>query len=61
MATDPGWTAFLGKEGLGYDVCYVAPPVSSCPLGFWYLTDYRSQPYMTADIQDTLEYIVNAV
>lgn len=38
----PGWRDFLG--GLGYDVCYVAPP-----------------PYMTADIQNTLEYIANAV
>ena len=45
MAYEPGWREFLGKDGgLGYDVCYVAPP-----------------PYMTADIQDTLEYIVNAV
>lgn len=42
MAYDPGMKGFL--TGLGYDVCYVAPP-----------------PYMTADIQDTLEYIVNAV
>lgn len=42
MAYNPAWKGFL--TGLGYDVCYVAPP-----------------PYMTADIQETLQYIVNAV
>lgn len=46
MAWDPAWRELLGKgEG-----------------GLGYDVCYVSPPpYMTADIQDTLEYIVNAM
>lgn len=45
MVYDPGLSKFLGKDG-----------------GLGYDVCYVSPPpYMTGDIQDTLEYIVNAV
>lgn len=45
MAYEPGWREFLGKDG-----------------GLGYDVCYVSPPpVMTSDVQDTLEYIVNAV
>lgn len=59
MAYEPGWREFL--EGNGWDVCYVSPPVSTLHIALDWDSCMNEQPYMTADVQDTLEYIVNAV